>query len=248
MRLESPRPPRGPRCPGDETLHDLADGLLDAREADLVRAHAAECAHCAGFLARVERLRERAAALPREVEPPAPMWDAVRTKLAPRGGRPVRTLTFEATRSRRAWRRPALLAAAAVGLMALSSAGTALVMRRAMQRATPSDPAVAVAPRPAVATPSRALPIPASLHSVDAGHQAAVAELERALAERQNQLAPETVAAIERSLGVVDAALAEARTALARDPGNTDLADLVAVAYEQKIGVLRRATELTVRS
>jgi len=245
MRLESPRPPRGPRCPDDETLHDLADGLLDAGDAELTRAHAVECARCASFLARVERLRERAALLPREAEPPAPLWDAVRAELTPRGGRPVRTLSMDATRSRRTWRRPALLAAAAVGLMALSSAGTALVMRRAMQRET----TVAVAaPRPAVAAPPRPLPVPASLHSVDACHQAAIAELQRALAERRSQLAPETVAAVERSLVVVDAALAEARDALVRDPGNTDLADLVAIAYEQKLGVLRRATELTVRS
>lgn len=244
MKLESPRPPRGPRCPADETLHDLVDELLDAREANLVRTHAAECARCASFLVRVARLRERAALLPREVEPPAPLWDAVRAELAPRGGRAVRTLTIESPRARRTWRRPALIAAAAVGLMALSSAGTALVMRRAMQR----EASVAAAPPAAAIAPPRTLPVPASLHSVDAGHQAAVAELERALAEQRSQLAPETVAAVERSLRVVDAALVEARAALVRDPGNPDLTDLVAVAYEQKLGVLRRATELTVRS
>lgn len=184
---------------------------------------------------RLRELRAAVAALPREVAPPPEVWDAVRARLAPRGG--VAPLP-----ARPVWRHPALLAAGVVALMALSSLATLLVTGRGAKAK-----AVAHVQTPA-ASGSAPTVVPAALRAVDAGHADAVRELERALADRRASLAPETVAAVERSLRVVDDALAEARAALARDPGNADLPELVAAAYRQKLTILRRATELAARS
>ena len=57
-------------------------------------------------------------------------------------------------------------------------------------------------------------------------------------------LTPETMATIERNLAIIDAALTETREALARDPGNQALGQMVVAAWRQKVDLLRRATAL----
>jgi hypothetical protein len=211
-------------CPPEQSRHDFADGVLDAAAAADVEAHLARCASCAREHDRLLSLRARARALSREVSPPPELWSAIETRIAPRAG------AGDAW-----WRRPAMLAAAALVLMSLASAGTVLVMR--------ARPA-AVASVPAAASPAP----PASLRAIDQGHREAIDELTRALENRRGELSPETVAAVERSLDIVDQALAEARAALAGDPGNATLTELVATAYRHKLTVLRRAAELEPRS
>jgi hypothetical protein len=49
---------------------------------------------------------------------------------------------------------------------------------------------------------------------------------------------------VEASLRVIDDAIDEARHALAADPANLDLLDLLAASYERKLELLRRANEL----
>ena len=54
-------------------------------------------------------------------------------------------------------------------------------------------------------------------------------------------MAPETRAIVERNLAVIDAALRESREALAKDPHNHALEELLLSAYRQKIDWLKRA-------
>ena len=97
-------------CPAESALHDLADGVLGVEEANGVRTHLAHCARCEAMLARLLALRARARALPRELPPPAALWDGVHARLAGTGG------STSAPRQRW-WRRPSMLAAAALLLM-----------------------------------------------------------------------------------------------------------------------------------
>ena len=53
----------------------------------------------------------------------------------------------------------------------------------------------------------------------------ATAALAQELAVSRDDLAPETVAVLDRNLEIIDRAIAESRAALAADPSNTDLAD-----------------------
>lgn len=117
------------------------------------------------------------------------------------------------------------LAAAAVLLVAVSSGVTAVLIRRSAV--------------PSVVQPSG---------SLEAQYAAASEELTAALEKARARLAPETFASIQRSLGIIDAALDESRRALARDPVNEGLQLLVAAAWRQKVDLLRRATGLGAES
>jgi hypothetical protein len=60
-------------------------------------------------------------------------------------------------------------------------------------------------------------------------------ELQRAM------LRPETRAALDRDLHVVDVAISELKGAVARDPNNPALRQLLASSYLQKVNLLKRA-------
>jgi hypothetical protein len=48
---------------------------------------------------------------------------------------------------------------------------------------------------------------------------------------------------VERNLAIVDQAIREAEAALASDPGNAALEQMVLARYVQRLDLLRRATE-----
>jgi hypothetical protein len=97
-------------------------------------------------------------------------------------------------------------------------------------------------------TPATAARLPAHLAVAELGYERSIDALRRTLDERRDSLAPSTVATVERSLRIADSAIAEARSALERDPSNRVLAELFASNYERKIDLLRRASELAPRT
>jgi hypothetical protein len=100
-------------------------------------------------------------------------------------------------------------------------------------------PAALVTPPPAgVATPVA----PASRLEEDDAQ--ALAALRRALEARRPALAPGTVELVERNLAVIDEALREIRAALAADPGDPLLAELLRATAAQKLALLRRVLAL----
>ena len=207
--------------PSFEQLGDFVDGRLAPASRLEVETHLALCSQCTRDRDRLEALLDQSRGLPAEIEPPADLWTALHHRIvpAPSLGR------------RNAW----LLAAAAVLLVAASSAVTALLVRR------PQNVAVRHEQAPA---PAAVLRLPVAARAVDADYQAVIRELDESLAQRRAQLAPETIAKVEASLRVVDQAIGEARRALAADPANRDLVDLLAASYERKLELLRRASEL----
>lgn len=176
-----------------------------------------------------DRLDELTATLPREIAPPPELWPAIRAELAPRS---ARTIQWTAR-----WR----LAAAGL-LVAASSSIVTLVAVRAKEGARETDVAATDS------TPVNATRLPAHLLVAERGYARSIDALWRTLDERRDSLAPSTVATVERSLRIADSAIAEARTALERDPANRVLAELLVSNYERKIDLLRRATELAPRT
>jgi hypothetical protein len=69
--------------------------------------------------------------------------------------------------------------------------------------------------------------------------------LQDLLDQQEASLAPETVAQLKASLRTIDEAILEARSALARDPANKMLVEMLTSSYRQKVDLLRRTTELT---
>jgi hypothetical protein len=70
----------------------------------------------------------------------------------------------------------------------------------------------------------------------------ATADLARKLADDPTNLSASTRAVVGRNLAIVDQAIREAEAALATDPGNTALEQMVLARYAQRLDLLKRAT------
>lgn len=75
-----------------------------------------------------------------------------------------------------------------------------------------------------------------------------IAQLRGVLESRDDQLDPRTVAILESSIATIDSAIAQARTALARDPASRFLSTQLNKALEKKLGLLRTAALLPART
>lgn len=210
--------------PGIETLSAYGERELSGARQARVEEHLAGCASCRADLARVRLLVDEAAALPRGVQPPDEVWRGIRTRLANEGARRSR-------RPRRRWIALASLAAAA-----------AIVLFAASAIIRPGQSARTMATR---APAPRSAPTPVHVAAVDESYQGSIAELRATLDQQRGALAPETMRVLERSLAVIDTAIAEARRALAADPANPALAGILSVQYQHKVGLLQRATKLS---
>lgn len=217
--------------PTEERLNDHVDGLLPAPEAAAVEAHLAACAACRAEVEGLRALLAGAAALPRTVDPPAELWEALRAETLARPARAAWTV--------RMTRRE--LAAAAVLLVALSSGITAALMR---DRTTPAPTGVAAADGGAARPRAEWV----EFRRAEAEYVRTADDLEALLAGNRAALAPETVRAVEASLGAIDAAIRDARAALARDPANAELSNVLAATYRDKIDVLERTLRLSAQT
>lgn len=167
------------------------------------------------------RLAERIARLPEEVEPTRDLWPGIRAALETDRVQPFPGgHTAPRRRKLPAWL-PLTAAAAALVVM------TATVTRTFMSSG----------PGP---TPAADLPLTNGL----AAYERSADELATMLDRRAARLDPATRAVLERSLLTIDAAIDEARAALARDPSNAAGRAFVEAAYRQKIDFLRRANEV----
>ena len=212
----------------DQTLSDLLDDGLDATARVGAEEHLARCDACFTRMQRMRMLVTRAASLPDSTPAPADEWQRIRARLHAAGARGVPAPW---------WTRRGALLAAGLALIIASSGVTALLVRGGGDVPTQQTASTSV---PAALTPR--------LAALEHEYVTVTKDLERQLAERKHTLAPETVAAVERSLRTIEGAIAEAREALARDPGSETLARLLVAGHDQKVELLRHATRLVTQS
>jgi anti-sigma factor RsiW len=215
--------------PPFEQLSEFADGDLTRDASEAVERHLAVCVACRADLARLRAVLDRAAVLPRRIEPPAEAWSALRRRL-----REQAALGSSRVHWTRQW---GLRAAAALLLVAGSSTLTMVALRERTPTHMTADSGVSTRP-----------PVPVTVQAVERSYAAAVDELTATLGSQRGALAPETLETLQRTLRIIDEAIAEARTALAADPGNDALLDVLSANYEQKVQLLRRASELPART
>ena len=111
---------------------------------------------------------------------------------------------------------------------------------------TPREPQRSVAPAEARRTaPNAALVARAPM---EAEYRRQIDALREVFRAKEGQLDPGTVAVIERSLTVIDEAIRDARSALARDPNSSYLQERLTKSLDKKVGLLRTATTLPARS
>lgn len=199
-------------------IDDEADAPLAADDQAALFAHLEGCAACREERRAVRTLLQDAAALPEEVEPSRDLWEGIAPRLATRRALSPRRVAVLAA----PW-----LAAAAVTVFAVS----------ALTRTPVPAPAPASTPA-AVQTP---VAQPASQLAGEAEYVRATEELMTALAGARTKMTPETQAVVDRNLRVIDEALAEIRGALAQDPDDAELVQLLSSTHRAKVGMLQKA-------
>lgn len=201
----------------DQWLDAFLEGGLTSDQQGEMATHMEECAECRARADELRLVLAAATALPRNIMPPRDLWPEIAGRLPVRRRHPA------------AWNQWIPLAAAALVLMAVTASIT-----WQLSRSPEPGPVISAGAPPAVVG-----------FAADRDYVLAAEDLERVLAEGRERLAPSTVALLERSLAVIDSAIAEARAALDSDPANADLRALLWGAHRQKLDLLDRATRLT---
>jgi len=202
----------------------LADATLAPDHADALASHLSACAECA---ADVERLR---AIIQRMVAEPVPnaeieaMWPAIRERIE-RGK--VRALAASVPPARRPWRAMWIGAGAVAAIACL-----ALLLR-----VRPHEPPASSPP------PGSFVPNGGALTPAADSTGTSQAETQRLLDEielEKAMLPPATAAVADSDLRAIDQAIAELKEAIARDPSNPALHQMLAESYRQQQDLLKR--------
>ncbi|MEP6509203.1 MAG: hypothetical protein ABJC63_13345, partial [Gemmatimonadales bacterium] len=183
---------------------------------------------------KLKELLSEVRLLPREIDPPARAWTAIKAEIE----KPVSVGETPSGRATRVWQRSAFLIAAGLALVASSSLATIAAMR---DRNVAETQAVAIDRR------STGEPGPATFAefvSIENDYISSANQLSALLESERSTLSPETVAKLKQSLAIIDGAIIEARRALAADPANRALVDMLNTSYNQKIDLLKRTTEM----
>jgi len=210
----------------ESQLNDYVDGAVDARSRAAIEAHHAKCAVCRSELQAMRSLVAEIGELPAQITPSRDL----RAGIAERIARAEHHTVPAKQGTIRVMRRARFLAAAAVLVLA-----TTTLTRWWVLRDTSDAPVAPALP------PAPSAPLPVAFRTEEARYHDAIAELQRTLERSRAELAPQTIAILERNLFIIDRAIAESRAALAQDPANNDLSRMVLSAYEQKLQLLQRA-------
>lgn len=187
----------------------------------------------------IERIEAEARRLPRDIPPERDLWPQIAARIAHEPA---------AESGWRGWRLVGAMAAA-VALVAVSSIVT-------LWLAGPSEPVVVSVPTapPAISRQARTIPDSATFGpdvSLGPKYERARQQLSRDLDEQLESLPPDSREVVEKNLAQIRQALAEINGALAEDPDNVLLQQLLMAAYQDEMSMLmevnRMAQSLTMR-
>ena len=223
----------------EEQLHGAAEGSLTVSAARDAQRHLDSCGECRADVEHIRALLAGAESLPRAIEPPDDLWPAIQARVsqtsaqrlrgsdatAPAVGTPVTPL--RRTRREYAW-----LAAAALLLIVATSAVTMLVTRD-------------VRPLAGIPAPQHDDSVngAAEFRAVNDEYDRLDRDLAKRLEAQREILQPETIEKVERNLLIIDRAIGEIRQALAEDPHNEALEQLLKASYGQKSALLEQVSQ-----
>ncbi|HZE87954.1 MAG TPA: hypothetical protein VE404_00330 [Verrucomicrobiae bacterium] len=202
------------------------------------RPHLEACAACRDEAADVRALSSAAAALPESIEPPTDLWRKIDAKLESRVVRLPAAVRAPARRFR--------LAAAAAAVIAIAGAAYVAIVIGVPGRTETAVPSPAVIGIPETVPAGRAVPSPAAIPTLggaDIAFIEARQQLRAALYERRKSFSPETVRTVDRNLKLIEGAIEEIRTAVARDPGNRELQKMLIATRQREVALLQHVTQ-----
>ena len=260
----------------NDRLMDYLEHETDDVTKLAIERHAVTCSDCGALLADLRKLRVDSANMPQLV-PSHDLWTGIAARIeAPvvsingaRAATPARVWVA------RKYVRGALIAASLVGaagigyvlamrrvpepmLVALTQAPETVfaLPSRAQDSAARATQQVAVGPT----APAQSLPVartPVSAVANDAqrvvdvmqrDYDREITRLRVLIDQRRNQMDPVTVAIIEKNLQVIDAAIAECKKAIARDPASRFLIESLNQSLQTKVELMRTAALLPTRT
>lgn len=206
------------RCEEVRThLDDYVDGALDGTQRDALAAHLAECAACSEIEGSLRALLDEARALPSDVEPERDLWPGIAARLE--------GTVVEFAGPRRRARRLAVLPYAVAVAVVLALMTSVAVLR---QGAPPEETAPGVE----------------RISEAEAAYIEARGTLRAVLDAGYVSLPPETLDVVKENLEVIDGAVEEIRSALAKSPHDPLLERMLFAAYESEVRILQQALQL----
>jgi anti-sigma factor RsiW len=219
-----------------DRLSEYVDDELTDSERIALEAHLQTCAHCTTIVGDLRRVIRRARML-REQAPAQDLWPGIARRIGATPAPTAKTVDLATRRRIRRWSFSLpQLAAAGIALMMVSGGAVWLAGVRA------ANPVVVSIDNPPNTTPAV---IPATVRpTASQSYAAAVADLERVLAQGRGQLDTTTVRVIEQNLAAIDRAIADAQRALEADSANLYLNSHLAETMRRKLDLLRQAAAL----
>lgn len=178
----------------------------------------------------LEAIARRAAQLP-PLSPSRDLWSGIEARIEAQ----VVALPVEKIAQAPARHSTLRLAIAASLLMAASAGVTWSIMKHAGPAglAATNDTAT-------VEAPMASFPVePVSLQTAEQTFDREIGAMRTIVDQRRTELDPSTVVVLEKNLKLIDAAIAESKAALAKDPASAFLLDRLTHAYDTKLQLLR---------
>lgn len=214
----------GPSHLTEEERQGAADGTLASERMRKASAHVAACDECAADVARLRTVVRHAREAPLPLESEEDLWASVRSRIEQsKVVRLAPSAAPHAIAQRRPWLAIASIMVAAMLLLAVLAQ---------MQRWRPADAANA---RAAPDVTFAKLADSSRMYEAEAKRMLDELEMQRAM------MPPSTSASLDADLRVIDRSIAELKAALARDPHNLALQQLLAASYREKVELLTRA-------
>lgn len=214
-------------------LDDELDGPSRAR----LEAHLRGCAECTALLAD---LRAIVAAAPGYSgrAPSRDLWKTLEARLGDPEVISIETVrpSVRPAARRFGWRE---LIAASIVMAAIGGGAVYLALGSSHPG---SEAPLAQQPAPRAVPDSSAIGDSRDVAYADQQYDSAVRDLEQILEAGRTRLDTATVRSVEESLRKIDAAIAEARAAIQRDPSNAYLNRQIAANMRRKLNLLRIAT------
>jgi hypothetical protein len=179
--------------------------------------------------AELEAIARAAAALPL-LTPSRDLWSGIEARIEARVV-PLPVVRAEPEAVRLPWRRLAV----AASLLVAATAGVtwSIVKHEGAPQVAANGPSPSVIP--VSGTPVQAVALQATEQTFDRE----IGAMRAIIDERRKDLDPATVSVLEKNLKLIDAAIAESRAALAKDPASAFLMDRLTHAYDNKLQLLR---------